>query len=345
MRERFGNILKDQSKALAQRMADSVTNAAARRFDGYVTRKADEVDPEDEDDWQPSDDLLDRIDKSGFRLPVCFSLLGDQDQNLRLGTAAWRICANLPGQEGFQEDDEPDVLAVDSHDGWVFVGTITEWETFCQKQDRGHEWQILGVHSMQEDTVEYDFNELFDLPCDESCLEDLLDHCSKPKGAKAALDKAQEQHDGFHWNEGDNERTLLVVEIPGVQGPLFQMGTVKELQLDDGKVVYDFGDDWPGLYGLKDNVCVIAGKGVSEFLKRHPARGRQATVPGISGKVVCIGSGSNVVYKSSKGGELSLYTHKLGEDAPKAPDAFASGRDAIVIFGGDMVIEDRGIVH
>ena len=346
MRRQFGKLLEVQSTKLVDRMADSVTKAAARRFDNYVESKADQVEEPDEADWVPDSGLLDQIESVGLRLPVCFAIIGKPDLNMQLGAAAWRICANLPGQEGFLEDDEPDIVAEDTGDGWVFVGTMSEWETFCEKQDRDHAWTLHGVESVQGETITYEFDELFELPCDEQALLDLLSYSrSANKNVKADLADAQERHDGFHWNEKDNEKTILVVEVPGVSSPMFQMGTVKELQIDDGKIVYDFGEDWPGLFGLKGNVCVIAGRGVKEFLKRHPARGKQVSVPGVSEKCVTLGPGSNVVYKSSKDGEMSLYTHKLGKDAPKSPDAYALAQDAIVIFGGDMVIEDRGIVH
>jgi len=67
-------------------------------------------------------------------------------------------------------------------------------------------------------------------------------------------------------------------------------------------------------------------------------------VPGVHGVLAYLGIGEKLNYTSRKGGEVAVYTHDFGKKGVK-PTVYALGDETIIIHGGKMVIEDRGIVH
>ena len=69
-------------------------------------------------------------------------------------------------------------------------------------------------------------------------------------------------------------------------------------------------------------------------------------VPGVQGPLVFLGTGENIIYRAKKGGEFCRFTHEFGEGVKVAPSVYAiAGQNVLVIHGGDMTVEDRGIVR
>jgi hypothetical protein len=69
-------------------------------------------------------------------------------------------------------------------------------------------------------------------------------------------------------------------------------------------------------------------------------------IPGLSGDVplTFLGVGRELCYGAQKEGEFVEYYHLMGEESKTYPMVYALGEDTIVIHGGGMKIEDRGII-
>lgn len=290
--EIVGEKLRGAVVELANRAADSAVTAVSseidRRLNPVPARAKAAVDAEFEDeesddegevDMRMHDDETDIDDgfddddsapeELGLNLPLCFAKVGAPAENLELAAAAWRILGRSE-----TDTDEPDIIAV-YRDGRAFVGTINQWQDYCERNDVGEDWNLWGVAGQEGDEIQYDTEEIWSIKCSRKALNRVLQDCYNPE----ALEAARKQYDGFHWHEKGDPVTVIT-EVPGIQGTLALLGVAE-----------------------------------------------------------------NIIYTARKGNEVAKYTHEFGEDAKVKPNLYALGDKVLVIHGGDMVVEDRGIVH
>ena len=68
-------------------------------------------------------------------------------------------------------------------------------------------------------------------------------------------------------------------------------------------------------------------------------------VPGIDAPLTLLGIGRRLDYFAKKEGEGAEYYHHFGEKTKAYPRVYALGQDTLVIHGGNMRVEDRGVVE
>lgn len=68
-------------------------------------------------------------------------------------------------------------------------------------------------------------------------------------------------------------------------------------------------------------------------------------IPGIEGDLTLLGVGRQIQYGAKKGGTWTEYYHDFGEKTKVYPLVYALGENTLVIHGGKMRVEPRGIVE
>ena len=68
-------------------------------------------------------------------------------------------------------------------------------------------------------------------------------------------------------------------------------------------------------------------------------------IPGIEGDLTLLGVARQVQYGAKKGGSWQEYYHDFGENSGQYPMIYALGDKTLVIYGGQMRVEPRGIVE
>jgi hypothetical protein len=78
----------------------------------------------------------------------------------------------------------------------------------------------------------------------------------------------------------------------------------------------------------------------------EPLVDRIANIPGLTGeeRLVQLGKAQKIQYYAPKGKKPTDYTHEFGEESKVLPTIYALGDKTLVIHGGNMHIEGRGIV-
>lgn len=122
---------------------------------------------------------------------------------------------------------------------------------------------------------------------------------------------------------------------------VLEINDVLEVDANEGELARLAGSD--------DNEDDLAGarENFSDFQQGNAARvDRIANIPGLDGSIalVQLGTANKIMYFAPKGGKATDYDHEFGEESGIRPTLYALGDKTLIIHGGNMHIEDRGIV-
>jgi len=131
----------------------------------------------------------------------------------------------------------------------------------------------------------------------------------------------------LHEDECDPEEWMVFEhdEVLGVEADLDEMERLLDDEDGMGAARADFESFAQGNEALVDRV---------------------ANIPGLTGteRLVQLGKAQKIQYYAPKGHKPTNFTHKFGEDSGVLPTIYSLGDKTLVIHGGNMHVEDRGIV-
>lgn len=219
---------------------------------------------------------------------------------------------------------------------------------------------IDWIVDLNRDKISHDYN----TPDNDSPLPMTFDLGSKKKNLEAAAAARR------LWGCTDYCDDFTIIAMNPHDGSCF-VGNMESLAQYCSQ--NDLDDDWnvtgidsDGNYDDSDfddlkisneavkYVAALAGKRSSEserdFRGFHWDKKAQVTtvvkeIPGLEGKnLAMLGSAKSIIYYAEKGGKTDVYIHEFGEDSGRNPTLYSMGDRVLIIHGGNMKIEDRGIV-
>ena len=317
-----------------------------REDDGIIYSAPEDTYP-DEDEYEDryldeDEDEPEVVDVANYSM--AFEDIDAHDDNLLMAVAAWRSFGG-PG----------DIVTQHPLTGITFFGDGPDFAEFCSQKDLN-----------QDNWTKYTSAEIMELDHDPEALKALMEQ-DDDEDYIEKMESALGEYEKFHW--GDESSTTGILNIPGLDGsePIFFLGVARELSFEDDPPVpfekedesdwniYILGKDapaFPGVYGLGNNVLVLAGGELdtSDFEEYHEDRETLVAgaldIPGMDPlqELKLLGMGREICYGAKKNGTFVEYFHLFGEESDSYPGVYALDDRYLVIIGGNMHIEGRGIV-
>ncbi|MCH9838025.1 hypothetical protein K0U83_20350 [bacterium] len=291
-------------------------------YSAYVDNPRSE-EPEEEELEQELPFVL------GLDSSLTFEFADDPERNLRFAAAAFRLFGT------------PEcIVAMYPHTGTTFFGPLADLEDLCAQRDINVEsWEAYD-----------DAASIMSLDVDQEAVGELVSQVGSD-----GQEQARQTFQGFHW--GDKPKTTAMVEIPGVSSAdLSYLGVARQISYGrDGEqllshVQFGQDDQYPLLYALRTDTLIIYGG--PDFVQQMPSRSGYSfrnSAPNIPG-VDChnlrrLGSAKQILYGAQKSRRWQEYYHDFGEKSREYPCIYALGDNAVLIHGGQMRVEPRGIVE
>jgi hypothetical protein len=344
MRDRLtdsiNGVVETMADAGRQETKNAIKNAAPalseffREDDGIVyANPGDDIDEDEEIDED--------LDEDEEYAAMSFDSIDAHDDNLLLAAAAFRALGT-----------DKDFVAQHPLSGITFFGSHKDFVEFCSQRDLN-----------TENWTTYQPNEVLGLDYDPEALKEMLE---EDEALSEKLEEAYSEYEKFHW--GDSSTTTSVLSIPGMDGsqPLVFLGIAREISFEDEVDLtnaeddepwenYVLGDDppsFPCIYGLGEKCLVIAGgeldiEDFEEYSEdNEKVSAGSLNIPGLNRlqPLTFLGYGRRVCYGAKKNGSFHEYYHHFGEVSRTYPGVYALADKYLVIVGGDMHIEGRGIV-
>lgn len=266
------NAVADVATSAVSEGTELVKNGLKSKLNNIISSKTETTIIENPSD--DSDDYEDvEVDNEYCPIPIAFRAF-DPEKNLECAVAVWKLW----GIRDTEADDDldPDIIAV-FKDGTAFVGTMMDFQDFCEHNDLDPE---VDVYGLGEDD-DYDSSEIDGMKVGKSTIKFVSSYLNS-----IDLNEAEDSFRGFHWDKNATV-TKVVESIP--------------------------------------------------FMENTP--------------LTMCGVAQAIIYTAKKNGEVQTYIHEFGEDSGVKPTMYAlptpDGEKwprSILIHGGNMRVEDKGIV-
>lgn len=258
--------------------------------------------------------------------------------NLKAAVAAWRLF----GETGVGEDGETEIDYDDDYPGDIVAQEMRSGHAYFGPQ------QMIAKYAEEHGLSDGEWvgwddpDDILSMPYDHRAIETAL----------AALQSNQahgmdEKYKGFHWGEEKADGTTFK-QMPGVSVPLAFLGMCESLGYGKSGETFDFRDvegAKPSVYFDPTATVVMVHGGDLRIPTDGLAFGNGHKVPGVTCAMAKLDCAHNILYAARKDGQVDLYIHEFGEDSKIKPDLYVDKTGTLLcVFGGNMHVEDRGIV-
>lgn len=257
--------------------------------------------------------------------------------NLKAAVAAWRLFGEPAlSEEELAESEDPDeyegdIVAQEQRSGFAYFGPQELIGKYAEEHALSNgEW--MGWD---------DPADILAMPYDQRAIHAAL-------GALEAnrAHGMDEKYTGFHWNESKADGATLK-QIPGVQVPLAFLGMCEALGVgtEGGELDFKSAKVKPSVYFDPTATVVLVHGGDLRMDTGGMQFSRSHRVPGVGCALAKMDCAHTILYAARKDGVVDLYIHEFGEESKVKPDLYVDETGTLLcVFGGNMHVEDRGIV-